>query len=401
MKILNLALFSNYLAAALNIFLPILAIPFYVKYLGFSGWGEISALLLIQSFVLLCESSVGQSLVREFAVAKLSNETYSVFKKVENIYILSSVAILLLGLVIIALLNRILGWTYNFSFGACLVLFGASFQLSAAAYKGALIGIGEQVRLNISTCFFLVFRTLFGVLSLYFYSEINVFLLVYLLASVFEFFVRKKICYLVIPKKNHQQALFPRKALSGALVILLGVLSAQLDKFILGGMLSSVDFGKYAIASSVAIGLSQVIYPLLQYVSPRLSIAYKNNRAYEINRFLFRCVFFVSMIVIFGYFVFGNVLLKVWLGEAYHEVKEILDFLIIGTVINFFYNIGYTNWVASGCFRQMFRANVLSLAITVIFVPGFVTYFGIKGAGMGWVLTNSICFLFSLGWVKR
>ena len=60
------------------------------------------------------------------------------------------------------------------------------------------------------------------------------------------------------------------------IAIWVGALFVQLDKVILSKMVSIEEFGYYAIASSVSIGVLQLIYPILQAVQPK-AIAHKDD----------------------------------------------------------------------------------------------------------------------------
>ena len=49
----------------------------------------------------------------------------------------------------------------------------------------------------------------------------------------------------------------------------LGALTVQMDKIVLSRMVSIEQFGYYIIAATVAAGMLQLVYPLVQAVLPR------------------------------------------------------------------------------------------------------------------------------------
>ena len=103
------------------------------------------------------------------------------------------------------------------------------------------------------------------------------------------------------------------------------------------------------------------------------------------------------------YIVIGKWLLEVWLRntEAVTAIYPILSVLLVGTVLNAFYNVGYVNWLARKKVYMILRVNAFALILSVLLIPLLVSWQGTIGAAFGWLVINLIGLAFRLGWVKR
>jgi O-antigen/teichoic acid export membrane protein len=185
--------------------------------------------------------------------------------------------------------------------------------------------------------------------------------------------------------------------------ILMGALTAQMDKIVLSRMLGIEQFGYYAIASSVAMGVLQLIYPVVQAALPR--VVQLREEPFALRRFNFKVAGLIALITFLATIIFllgGRQLLEIWLrnSSAASVIYPPLAILLVGTGLNALYNIGYINWLAKGRTKRVLQVNGIALVFSVSLLPAFVGWQGLPGAAIGWLTINGIGLLLSLEWLK-
>ena len=164
------------------------------------------------------------------------------------------------------------------------------------------------------------------------------------------------------------------------------------------------QFVYYAIAATVAVGMLQLVYPLIQAALPR-AVQLRAEPA-ALRNLSIKLAGLVGWLTALGALIFvvaGEWLLGIWLrnAEAVVIVYPLLAILLLGTVMNAFYNIGYINWIAQEKIYRMFQVNALALALSAALIPPLVAWQGTVGAAFGWLVINLIGLAFSLEWLKR
>ena len=284
-------------------------------------------------------------------------------------------------------------------------------QFPGSVYRSLLVGAQAHVKLNGVLLSGAFLRHIGAIAVVTIWPTLMAYLIWHIAIAFLETLVRAKLAWGILSTKRSSigwqiDELRPTwtiiASMSGAAFF--GVLTVQMDKIILSRMVSIEQFGYYVIASTVATGLLQLIYPLLQASLPR-AIHLRNQPAnlYKLNIKLFKAIVFIAGLVIIGYVFIGKFVLITWLKNAQvaEVVYHLLAALLIGTLLNAFYNIGYINWIAHEKVRIIFQVYVLSFVMTAILVPIFVVQFGTIGAAFGWIIINLIGFICSLGWIKR
>jgi O-antigen/teichoic acid export membrane protein len=292
--------------------------------------------------------------------------------------------------------------------GAALIFL---FQFPGALYRSFLIGSQAQVPLNKILVVANIFRHVGGIILVYLYPSVATYIAWQVLVALCETLVRRARVWSLLGSPGRRDG-WDLKELSHffrlirglSIAIWFGALFVQLDKVILSKMVSLEEFGYYSIASSVSLGVLQLIYPILQAVQPK-AIALKDDPILlrQLYMKLFLLILIVFSLVILGFFLVGKPLISLWLGhaDAAKYVYEFCSMLLVGTAFNALYNVGYMDWVVCGRARNILALNLFSLALTMIFLPIAIDAYGTKGATLGWVVINLIGFCFSLGWLKR
>jgi O-antigen/teichoic acid export membrane protein len=410
---------ANYVGTAFVVLAPMLALPYYLHALGSDVWGLVSFITTLQALLSLLDAGISQALVREFAVAKTQdsnkqNHLGTILFGFERVYWIFSICA---GVMVFLLSHQITQYWLkldNLNLDqAQLAIFGAAtlfiFQFPGSVYRSFLVGTQAQVLLNSILTVGVLIRHVGCVIVVLKWPTLFTYLVWQISAVALETMVRAFFAWSAIDFKRSELfwdkslmrgMLLPIAGMSGA--TLLGVLTVQMDKIILSGMVSVEKFGYYAIASTLAIGVLQLIYPIMNAATPYAASMKNDTKA--LRHFNFKHAKIIILIITISgliYYALGYIFLSWWLNnlEIVKHVYEILNFLLIGTALNALYTIGHLNWIVKGQFSKIFHVNLISLIASVFFIPVMINMFGMVGASIGWILINVIGLLFSLGWL--
>lgn len=412
---------ANYIGTGFVVLAPMLALPYYLHALGSNVWGLVGFITALQAVLTMIDAGMSQTLVREFALrldvgGGSKNATAALLFGFERIYWTFA----LIAGCIVALLASFIAKNW-LNLGDLPIALGQQAVYGAAAlfavqfpgsvYRSLLVGAQAHVKLNGVLLSGAFLRHIGAIAVVTMWPTLMAYLIWHIAIAFLETLVRANLAWAILSTKRSLigwqiDELRPTwtiiASMSGAAFF--GALTVQMDKIILSRMVSIEQFGYYVIASTVATGLLQLIYPLLQGSLPR-AIHLRNQPAnlYKLNIKLFKAIVFIAGLVIIGYVFIGKFVLITWLKNAQvaEVVYHLLAALLIGTLLNAFYNIGYINWIAQEKVRIIFQVYLLSFVMTVILVPIFVVQFGTIGAAFGWIIINLIGFICSLGWIKR
>lgn len=409
---------ANYAGTAITTAAPMLALPWYLSLLGPEQFGLISLAITLQTLLGLLDAGISQALVREFAI-RLENgkqglkQCALLLGGFEKIYWLFTLA---LGGIILLSAN----WLEEYWFHSdnsdhinTLAIYGsvAMFmaQFPGAIYRSLFNGSLHHITLNKILATSIFFRHLGCILLLSIWSSPLIFFGWHTLVILVETIIRFKFAWhILLPEKftftwdvNEVRKVWV-STLQLSLSVILGSLVIQFDKIILSHLVSVTDFGYYIIAATIATGLLQVIYPLIQTVLPiaarLVDTPAKLKKLYSNLLFSITIAIISVGIIFMGY---GQKLLIYWLGSeaSAHKVYLLLQILLIGTGLNALYNIGYINWLIKKKTKKILQTNLLSLFATLICTPILINTYGVSGAAFGWILISIIGFLLSIEWI--
>ncbi len=376
---------------------------------------------MLQALLGLVDAGMSQALVREFALRfdktdSGRRDSSALLFGFERIY---WVFALLAGLIAILLASSIASHWLKLSglsvelgrhaiYGAAVIF---ACQFPGSVYRSVLVGAQAQVVLNVIVLSSAMIRHIGGVVVVLAWPTLYAYLLWQVLTVLLETLVRGSLAWKTIGVSRNQAVWRVRELYSvlGSVVgmsgaVWLGALTTQMDKIVLSRMASIEQFGYYTIASTVAIGALQLIYPLVQAVLPR-AIQLKEEPI-VLRQLYVKLLAMIALVALIGGLVFVNAgkwLLQAWLGSSamVESIYPVLLVLLIGTTLNAFYNIGYINWLVHEKIRRVFQVNALSFLISLILLPTLVASQGVIGAAVGWLTMNVIGFVLSLGWLRR
>jgi O-antigen/teichoic acid export membrane protein len=418
---LRINVLANYLGAGTVALAPILALPWYLAALGPKQFGLIGFIVMLQAVLGLLDAGMSQALVREVAVRRDSTdgEQRSVasllfgFERLYWIFALCAgcVTLLLAGTISTRWLNLeglFVATGKEAIYGAA-AIFAAQFP--GSIYRSVLVGAQAQVTLNVIMLMGALLRHVGGVIVILVWPTLSAYLLWHASIALLETLVRGRAAWSVLNVKRNQAKWETNElrpvwglvaGMSGA--AWLGALTVQMDKIVLSRMVSIEQFGYYTIAATVAAGMLQLVYPLVQAVLPRaIQLRAEPAALRKLNIKLFWLITLLAGSVALIFLAAGEWLLEVWLKnpEAAATVYPLLVVLLVGTGLNAFYNVGYINWIVHQKIYRMFQVNALALALSVALIPPLVTWKGTVGAAFGWLAINLIGLVLSLEWLKK
>jgi O-antigen/teichoic acid export membrane protein len=416
------SIFFNYfgtIAAAIG---PLLALPIYLGVLGKAQWGMMSVVLTVMALLTMVDGGLSQVLMREFALRSRQQGQQS--SPVRSLLASCQLLYGALALVLASVLAMSSPWIARHwihlpadihSQDATRLLMTSALlvalQLVAALPRSVLLALHQHRPLNIAIAVAHLFRYGGGVLVVWSMHSLQWLLAWYAMVVLVEGAVRYRMAWRAVGARDrHTGASWPeiRQLLPGAakmsLAVVLSGLTTQMDKLILTKMVSLDQVGIYAIASSAAMGLLSFSYPLIQAVFPTLLAGHDDRRQVR-KVFLtwLAAAVVAAALTMLLYLWLGHAVLKLWLRneEVAAAVYPILLVLLIGTLLNVVYQVGYVGWMLEANYRMPLIISVCSVVLTIVLTPMLVRHLGIVGAAAGWLLINALGLVLSLGWFRK
>ena len=412
---------ANYFGAGCVALAPVLALPWYLSSLGPEMFGLIGFVALVQALMGLIDAGMSQALVRAFSV-----------QIDEGVDGRAGAADLLLGFERLYWCCALGAGALIFSFSHEIAaywlvlekvsvnqgqyaLWGAAaifmLQFPGSVYRSVLVGAQAQVQLNSVLAFAAVLRHLGGVVVVSIWPTLEAYLCWHALIAGLETLLRAWFAWHTLGSSRRKSRwdgvqmrhLWKTVARMSA-ATWLGALTVQMDKILVSKMVGIEQFGYYTIAATVATGVLQLVYPMMQAALPRAV----QLRADELGlrRLSFRLSGMFALLVVgggLGFAVLGKWVLALWLKDpaAVEFVYPILSLLLVGTALNALYNVGYMHWVVREKTQKIMQVNALALLLSLLLIPPLVTAYGPIGAAFGWLTINMIGFVLSLEWLKK
>lgn len=406
---------ANGSGAVVAVVAPLLTLPWYLRLLGIEQWGLVGFVFLVQGLLMLIDAGASQALVRELAerIGAGRMNAAMLLRSYEPVYWGVAAAGCAIVMMIAPLLaNAWLRTELSLESAQWAVQVAGAlflFQFPSLLYRSVLIASQAQVILNVISVGSTLLRHLVGLGLLWLWPKLETLLAWLIVIAITELGLRAWAAWAALGIRRTQTSwdsdlvaatLPTTAAMSG--IVLLGALVSQMDRIVLSGVLTLSEFSYYVIASTIAVGVLQLIYPITQACYPRM-VALKGDPI-ALRRFSLRLLRLFSgaaLLVGAGFFALGEILLRQWLGnsETADAVHSPMGLLLIGSGLNALYNIGYLHWLVHNQSHRILLVNGFSLIGAVALVPYLATVGGVTGGAAGWVLINALGLLASAGWI--
>ncbi len=400
---------ANYLGRFWGFISGYVFIPFYIHFLGVEAQGVISFSAMLIAFMSLADAGLTSALSRE--VARFENKKYisNLVNTVEKIYVwicmaVFSVVLILSGTIAKNFLkaeNLTLSDLTNFVW---MMGLSASFQMFTSMYNGGLTGLQKQVLNNTLGVSYSIFRSVFGLIIVYFVPNLYAYFIWNIFSSIIYFLVTRYFLWKSI--KNENNPVFDIKILkniwrfaSGMMIMtFIAVSNTQIDKLLVGKFLSLKEFAYYSIASILGQVSLLLTMPIVIAILPKMTQLVEQQRIGELKKVFHNYSFIISSIACsfsVVLFFYTRELVFFWIGK--HEIANSIDIvtkiLLLGGLFLTFQFMPYYLSVANGHTKTNVKLGIFALFLVIPAVYLFVTNMGLIGVGIPWAILNFTFFI--------
>ena len=407
---------KNFLAGVLSSIwtscVGLMIIPFYIKYLGLEAYGLIGFLVTLQAIFSFLDMGFTPALSRQIARCKALGDMYEariLLGSLSVIYLFIAILIVVITILLAPIIATY--WLKSnslnissISHAVMLMGFVIACRWPLGLYQGALIGMQ---RIDITSAVSVIMATISGVGGVGVVSYISptieaLFIWQAVMAFIYTLIIRlfalNNLGWTSTNFKFSSLRHIWRFSIGMSGITITGLILLQMDKLLVSKMVDLVDFGKYALAGTIASGLYVLMAPLFNVVYPRMSELVASEQLnklivfYKNSSYLFMAIFaplVVSTILFSGDF------LVVWTGNKNLALSTtpITQFIIIGTALNGIMHFPYALQLAYGATYLAIVINIILIAITVPLTIVLTKYYGVIGGAGAWAILNGLYIL--------
>lgn len=385
-------------------------VPLYIQDLGIEAYGLIGFFTMLQIWLSILDAGLSPTLGREMARFRGGQHSISSIHDLLHSMQWAFFGISALIVIIICSLSPWLSTSWlNFESLDASSVQGAlnisaiviATRLFAGLYRSAILGLQNQVGLNLINIVFATLKGLGVILALKYISPtVKVFFIYQAIISVVEAISLRQYLLHLIPKpqvryKLSLEPLREVKHFAGGMfaVTLLATFLTQADKLILSKLLPLSDFGKYALASLVASSVTIVFQPLSNAIRPKLTEQVASDDVNEIAE-LYHSIsqLYTILVVPIGMVmcIFSSHILLLWTRnlEITQDTSIYLSLLSVGYLLNGLMNAPYALQLAYGQTKYAAISNLWGVILLVPSLIIFIKIFGTIAAPIIWILLN-------------
>ena len=385
-------------------------IPIYIQYLGIEAYGVIGVFALMQSWLFLLDMGITPTLSREMARFDageyLPQNICNLVRSLELIYLFISVTISMIFWIGSTWLTS--NWLQintlpKEEVANALGLTGIFISLRwfSGLYRGALVGLQQQVWLSLFSSIFGTIRGFGVVIILACISPtLFAFLVFQIVVALFEVLVLVTKMYRLLPS-TPTVARFCLASLrkvwkfsAGISVNMLLILFlTQVDKLILSKFLPLAEFGYYTLATTLVSGLYVAMGAVTNVAYPRFAqLIFMNNTSeliqsyHKFSQLLAITIVPAAIVVAF----FSENILLLWTKDSAITVAvaPLVTLLVIGNMINGLMQTPYFLQLAYGWTKLNIFANFCSIVVTLPLLYLAIPAHGAIAAPILWIVMN-------------
>ena len=414
---------ANYIGQAWTSLISFIFVPVYIKYLGIESYGLIGFFTMLYAWLSLLDMGMTPTLSREMARYTAGvHDNQSILDLLRTIEYLYFSMSLLLGIAIWLSSD----WLANYwlqtrelpvdTLITAISIMGMviSLRFIEGLYRGAIIGLQQQVWLNIVNATLATIRSVGAVFVLILIEpSIELFFLWQAIVSFISILIFIIVTYKYLPcsQKPAKFCINQLKKIwqfsSNMMIItLLSLILTQIDKIVLSRLLSLEMFGYYTLASIIANILTQFVTPITQAYYPHLVELVINNNNIELVETYHQSSHLVSVIVIPAtlilFFCSANILL-LWTHSSIVSinVQPLLEVLALGMMLNSFMHMPFLLTLAYGWTKFAICQDIIAVVLLIPLIIFASSQYGAIGAAFMWMLLNMCYVLISVHFLYR
>ncbi len=411
-RALIVSILSRGWAAALSL----LAVPYYLHYLGIEAYGIVGLFASFSALVSFLDLGLGASLIRE--LAPLAGDAAAVARRRDTTrtFELAYVVIAVLIGFVVATGAAPIAHTWiqvdaleRDAAAQAFALAGVALacQWPANLYSSGLAGVHLQAQLGVATTVFATLRVALALIALAWAPTLASFFWAQIVAAALQSLGLRWLLWRAIPLPAHRPAL-RGAAIRGSLrfaggmtgITITSIVLTQADKVILSRALPLPEYGVYVVAGTLATGLYMLISPTFSVVYPRFAaLLHQGDTAAVSQLFHVGSQAMAALVMPVAGVVacFAPSVLYAWTGDVLLDGAgaSVLAFLILGNAFNGIMNTPYALQLAAGWTQLALWVNVVAIAVLAPALWWAAHSFGAVGAAAVWPLLNLAYIVFT------
>lgn len=402
---------ANYLGQAWAALMSLVFVPVYIHYLGMEAYGLIGVFTLLYMWLSLLDMGMTPTLSRE--MARYTAGAHSA-QSIRDLLRTLEFICFALAVVLFAGINLSSEWLANhwlhteklsikeLTQAISVMSLVIALRFIEGLYRGAIVGLQQQVWLNIASAILATLRSVGAVLVLIWIAPtIDTFFIWQGVVSIITILVFIIATYRHLPASTQltQFSLVQLKKIwhfAGSMMglTLLALLLTQVDKIILSRLLNLEMFGYYTLASTIAATLNNLITPVTQAYYPRFTELVTQGDSIALIKIYHQSAQLISVLIIpatFLFVFFGKNLLLLWTNNILiaENAAPLLVLLAIGMMLNGFIHIPYYLTLAYGWTKFPMYQNIIAVLILIPSMIWASIHYGAIGAAWISVILNA------------
>ena len=391
----------SYIQVFLSVVVSMIYVPVLLHFLGQSEYGLYQIVGSFFSYVTVFESCVSAGILRNYcnALGRSDHEEASVtLSMARSIYRFLALLLDFVGIAVIFAFRSFYAASFttselNESIAILILLFvNMTFTLQGSVYLTILTGHEKYTFLRILSILMQVIQPLLVILCVsripYAVTVSLVIVLLNILTIGIRYgYVTRKLKIRIIKPKDSR---IVKSILGLSAAILLGSIADQIfwktDQVILGRMFNTVVVAVYSVGSQICSMYMQFGTQISGVFYPKLSVLYQEESGLLKVSDLFirigRITFYIILLVLSGFIIFGREFLLLWVGEGYEEAYWVAIIVMLPFSIDLAQNLGLGILQIKG--QYGFRAKIyfLSAVLNIVTTVLFTRWIGIVGAAL-------------------
>lgn len=392
----------SYIQVVLSVAVSVIYVPVLLRYLGQSEYGLYQIVGSFFSYISVFESCMSTGVLRNYcnALGSQDKEAADVtLSMAKVIYRVMAALMVVAGVIVLFAFRSFYASSFTASelkeSSAILLLLFANMMVTllGSVYLTILTGHEKFTFLKVLAIIIQVAQPFFVILCVrkipYAITVSTVIVVFNVLTVLMRYlYVTRKLKIRIVKKKRNRKVIGEIVGLSAT--ILLGCIADQIfwktDQVILGKLFSTTVVAVYSVGAQIYMMYMQFGTQIASVFYPKVNILYQEENGLQKVSDLFirvgRATFFVILLVLSGFIIFGREFLLVWVGEGYEAAYWVAIIVMLPFSVDLAQNLGLCILQVKGQYGFRAKIYLLSALLNIITTVLFARRIGITGAAL-------------------
>lgn len=392
----------SYIQVVLSVAVSVIYVPVLLRYLGQSEYGLYQIVGSFFSYISVFESCMSTGVLRNYcnALGSQDKEAADVtLSMAKVIYRVMAALMVVAGVIVLFAFRSFYASSFTASelkeSSAILLLLFANMMVTllGSVYLTILTGHEKFTFLKVLAIIIQVaqpFSVILCVRKIPYAITVSTVIVVFNVLTVLMryLYVTRKLKIRIVKKKRNRKVIGEIVGLSAT--ILLGCIADQIfwktDQVILGKLFSTTVVAVYSVGAQIYMMYMQFGTQIASVFYPKVSILYQEENGLQKVSDLFirvgRATFFVILLVLSGFIIFGREFLLVWVGEGYEAAYWVAIIVMLPFSVDLAQNLGLCILQVKGQYGFRAKIYLLSALLNIITTVLFARRIGITGAAL-------------------